>query len=55
MASGGTETTGGPWPAIVELARHYPSPHNSQPIVLVPVDETTATIWYDLDRGLPAE
>jgi len=55
MASGGTETTWGPWPAIVELARHYPSPHNSQPIVLVPVDETTATIWYDLDRGLPAE
>jgi len=55
MSSGGTETTQGPWPAIVELARHYPSPHNSQPIVLEPLDGTTATVWYDLDRGLPAE
>ncbi|WP_036966184.1 hypothetical protein [Promicromonospora kroppenstedtii] len=44
-----------PWPSIVEDARHYPSPHNSQPIKLRPVDESTAELYYDLDLGLPAE
>jgi hypothetical protein len=44
-----------PWPRIVEDARSYPSPHNSQPIKLRPVDSRTAEIYYDLDLGLPAE
>ncbi|WP_285107725.1 hypothetical protein [Promicromonospora sp. MEB111] len=44
-----------PWLSIVQDARHYPSPHNSQPIKLRPVDEATAELYYDLDLGLPAE
>ncbi|WP_223690481.1 hypothetical protein [Leifsonia poae] len=44
-----------PWAAIVDDARQYPSPHNSQPIKLRPLDEATAEIFYDLDLGLPAE
>jgi hypothetical protein len=44
-----------PWLRIVEDARSYPSPHNSQPIKLRPVDSRTAEIYYDLDLGLPAE
>jgi hypothetical protein len=44
-----------PWLRIVEDARHYPSPHNSQPIKLRPVDDRTAQLYYDLDLGLPAE
>ncbi|HEV7182857.1 MAG TPA: hypothetical protein VGN33_00045 [Leifsonia sp.] len=44
-----------PWGSIVEDARHYPSPHNSQPIKVRPVDDTNAEIFYDLDLGLPAE
>ena len=44
-----------PWPSIVEDARNYPSPHNSQPVKLRPVDERTAEVYYDLDLGLPAE
>jgi len=44
-----------PWPALIDQARHYPSPHNSQPIVVQPTSPTTATVFYDLDRGLPAE
>lgn len=44
-----------PWTGIVEEARHYPSPHNSQPIVLGVEDDRTATVYYDLRRGLPAE
>ncbi|MFD5599481.1 hypothetical protein ACFWHR_05435 [Leucobacter sp. NPDC058333] len=44
-----------PWPALVEDARRYPSPHNSQPIKLRPRDDRTATLYYDLDLGLPAE
>jgi hypothetical protein len=43
------------WARIVEDARHYPSPHNSQPIKLRPVDDRTAELYYDLDLGLPAE
>jgi hypothetical protein len=43
------------WIRIVHDVLHYPSPHNSQPIKLRPVNETTAEIYYDLDLGLPAE
>jgi hypothetical protein len=43
------------WTRIVDDARHYPSPHNSQPIKLRPVDDSTAELYYDLDLGLPAE
>lgn len=45
----------GPWTAIVEDARRYPSPHNSQPIKLRPTGTLTARLFYDLDLGLPAE
>lgn len=44
-----------PWTEIIEDARHYPSPHNSQPIVVRPDGPDTATVFYDLGRGLPAE
>ena len=44
-----------PWLRIVEDARNYPSPHNSQPIKVRPVDSRTAEVYYDLDLGLPAE
>jgi hypothetical protein len=42
------------WEKILTYARRYPSPHNSQPIRLR-VDGTRAELFYDLDRGLPAE
>lgn len=45
----------GPWPAILDEARHYPSPHNSQPILVRVLDAATAEVAYDLDLGLPAE
>ncbi len=44
-----------PWPLIVEDARRYPSPHNSQPIKLTPHGPHRATLSYDLALGLPAE
>lgn len=44
-----------PWPALLEEARHYPSPHNSQPITVRVRDAGHAEFCYDLDRGLPAE
>lgn len=44
-----------PWREIVEQARRYPSPHNSQPLKLRPLTATTAELYYDLDLGLPAE
>jgi hypothetical protein len=44
-----------PWLRILEDARFYPSPHNSQPIKVRPVDAHTAEVCYDLDLGLPAE
>ncbi|MET0888414.1 MAG: hypothetical protein ABWX92_18410 [Mycetocola sp.] len=43
------------WLDIVEDVRWYPSPHNSQPIKLMPISESEAQIYYDLDLGLPAE
>jgi hypothetical protein len=45
----------GPWSPILDDARHYPSPHNSQPIMVRVTGESTAEVFYDLDRGLPAE
>lgn len=43
------------WTAVLEDARRYPSPHNSQPIKVRPIDDRTAEFYYDLDLGLPAE
>ncbi len=43
------------WDAILDLARWYPSPHNSQPLRVRVRDARTAELAYDLDRGLPAE
>lgn len=43
------------WDAILATARWYPSPHNSQPIRVRVVAADRAEIYYDLDRGLPAE
>jgi len=39
---------------ILDLARWYPSPHNSQPMV-VGRRRDGLDLYYDLDRGLPAE
>ena len=50
-----TISMGGVWPAIAEDVRLYPSPHNSQPIKLRTLNDTTAEVYYDLDLGLPAE
>ncbi|GAA4893733.1 hypothetical protein [Actinomycetospora straminea] len=44
-----------PWSAILDEARRYPSPHNSQPITVRVHDDRRADLCYDLDRGLPAE
>lgn len=44
-----------PWATLLEEARHYPSPHNSQPITMRVRDAGRARFCYDLDRGLPAE
>ncbi|CAN5857564.1 hypothetical protein BH23ACT10_BH23ACT10_34810 [soil metagenome] len=43
------------WVEILRLVRRYPSPHNSQPIKLRVVDDHRVELYYDLDRGLPAE
>jgi len=48
-------TAASPWTDILDAARAYPSPHNSQPIRVRVVDHVTAEVFYDLDRGLPAE
>ena len=44
-----------PWATILDASRHYPSPHNSQPIRVRVTSPQTAEVYYDLDRGLPAE
>ncbi|PWD51755.1 hypothetical protein C8046_14970 [Serinibacter arcticus] len=44
-----------PWRDVLEEARRYPSPHNSQPIKVRVTGERTADVFYDLDLGLPAE
>ena len=43
------------WEKIIEDARYYPSPHNSQPIKINLIDSKTADIYYDTKLGLPAE
>ena len=43
------------WRELLEDARWYPSPHNSQPIKVRPTGPRTAEVLYDLDLGLPAE
>ncbi|WP_062316171.1 hypothetical protein [Demequina maris] len=45
----------GPWLPLLEDVRRYPSPHNSQPIRVRVIDAGRADVFYDLDRGLPAE
>jgi hypothetical protein len=45
----------GAWNDILHTVRWYPSPHNSQPLRVRVVDAQRAEIYYDLDRGLPAE
>ena len=45
----------GVWEPLLDAVRRYPSPHNSQPIRVRIVDELVAHVFYDLDRGLPAE
>lgn len=44
-----------PWRTILDAARSYPSPHNSQPIRVRITSGQSAEVYYDLDRGLPAE
>lgn len=43
------------WRELLEDARRYPSPHNSQPIKVRITGQYDATLYYDLDLGLPAE
>ncbi|MBW3606384.1 MAG: hypothetical protein KY460_16055 [Actinobacteria bacterium] len=43
------------WTRILQAARRYPSPHNSQPIRVRIADPDRIELYYDLDRGLPAE
>ncbi|MBC7512196.1 hypothetical protein H7142_00870 [Candidatus Saccharibacteria bacterium] len=43
------------WQAIINDARRYPSPHNSQPIKIKILNDGDAGLYYDLDLGLPAE
>lgn len=45
----------GPWRHLLDEARAYPSPHNSQPIAVRVLDTGRAELLYDLERGLPAE
>ena len=42
MEPRGSDRPTTPWPELIEQARHYPSPHNSQPIVVQPTSPTTA-------------
>lgn len=37
---------------LLELANHYPSPHNGQPIRLKIQDNDNITMFFDRDRGL---
>jgi hypothetical protein len=43
------------WLRILEDARWYPSPHNSQPIKAKIISNTKAEFFYDKEKGLPAE
>lgn len=39
---------------LFELANHYPSPHNGQPIVITPRGENTFELYFQKERGLQA-
>ncbi len=39
---------------LFELANHYPSPHNGQPIVLKQINDTTIDLYFQKERGLQA-
>ena len=39
---------------FLELANHYPSPHNGQPIQVRPVDESRFHLYFEKRRGLQA-
>lgn len=43
------------WREILDDARWYPSPHNSQPIAAKITSEDKADFYYDKKKGLPAE
>jgi hypothetical protein len=40
--------------ALLELANHYPSPHNGQPIELVAKSDTSFDVYFSRERGLQA-
>lgn len=40
--------------ALIELANHYPSPHNGQPIELKQITDSTFTLCFQKERGLQA-
>ncbi len=44
-----------PWDRIASLARFAPSPHNTQPLRIVPVDDASARIVMLPERMLPRE
>ena len=50
-----SDTTSAIWQPIIYDVRHYPSPHNSQPIKIKILNNLEAELYYDLDLGLPAE
>jgi hypothetical protein len=39
---------------LFELANHYPSPHNGQPVVVRQIDNTTFELNFQKERGLQA-
>ena len=39
---------------LLELANHYPSPHNGQPIELKQVDDQNFDMYFQKERGLQA-
>ena len=48
-----TDTIPTVWHDIGEYARFTPSPHNTQPLRIKPIDELHAELYYDLSRALP--
>lgn len=41
------------WEDIIEFARWAPTPHNTQPVRLKPLNGTEAELYYDNSRALP--
>jgi len=39
---------------LLELANHYPSPHNGQPIRIKVLEQNTLQLYFEKDRGLQA-